>query len=67
MELKEEKVASLNREIEDLNFTGKTEEEIATLKKAKHDLEMRIKDQVCCSLLLSGQRNKECDRCSVGF
>lgn len=45
LELKEEKVASLNREIEDLNFTGKTEEEIATLKKAKHDLEMRIKDQ----------------------
>ncbi|XP_068248759.1 uncharacterized protein [Palaemon carinicauda] len=45
LELKEEKVAALNRELDDLNSSGKVEEEVATLKKAKHDLELRIKDQ----------------------
>ena len=46
VELKDEKVNSLKRELEDLTFTGKTEEEVASLKKAKHDLELRVKDQV---------------------
>merc|ERR1711913_8558 len=45
LELKEEKVSSLNRELDDLNSPGKIEEEVATLKKAKHELELRIKDQ----------------------
>ncbi|XP_064118357.1 myosin heavy chain, fast skeletal muscle-like isoform X5 [Macrobrachium nipponense] len=45
LELKEEKVAALNRELDDLTSSGKVEEEVATLKKAKHDLELRIKDQ----------------------
>lgn len=46
LELKEEKVTSLSRELADLSFTGRAEEEVAALKKAKHDLEMRVKDQV---------------------
>nr|XP_045601371.1 unconventional myosin-XVIIIa-like isoform X13 [Procambarus clarkii] len=45
LELKDEKISSLSRELEDLSFTGKVEEEVATLKKAKHDLELRVKDQ----------------------
>merc|ERR1711874_731186 len=45
LELKEEKVSSLNRELDDLNSSGKIEGEVATLKKAKHELELRIKDQ----------------------
>nr|XP_053639347.1 centrosome-associated protein CEP250-like isoform X8 [Cherax quadricarinatus] len=45
LELKEEKISALSRELEDLSFTGKTEEEVAVLKKAKHDLELRLKDQ----------------------
>ncbi|KAK3877190.1 hypothetical protein Pcinc_018077 [Petrolisthes cinctipes] len=45
LELKEEKVASLSRELADLSFTGRAEEEVAALKKAKHDLDMRVKDQ----------------------
>ncbi|XP_063885218.1 centrosome-associated protein CEP250-like isoform X4 [Scylla paramamosain] len=45
LELKEEKLTALNRQLEDLNFTGKSEEEVAVLKKAKHDLELRVKDQ----------------------
>ncbi|KAK7082070.1 Myosin tail [Halocaridina rubra] len=45
LELKEEKVSALNRELDDLTSSGKVEEEVATLKKAKHDLELRIKDQ----------------------
>merc|ERR1711915_448689 len=41
VELKDEKVSSLKRELEDLTFTGKTEEAVASLKKAKHDLELQ--------------------------
>lgn len=45
MELKEEKVSSLNRELEELTFDGSTEEEIAQLKRSKHDFEKRSKEQ----------------------
>lgn len=45
LELKEEKVTSLSRELDELTFGGKTEEEVAQLKKAKHLLEHKCKDQ----------------------
>ncbi|KAE8737518.1 hypothetical protein FOCC_FOCC017016, partial [Frankliniella occidentalis] len=45
LELKEEKVTSLSRELDELTFGGKTEEEVAQLKKAKHQLEHKCKDQ----------------------
>lgn len=45
LELKEEKVVSLSRELDELTFGGKTEEEVAQLKKAKHQLEHKCKDQ----------------------
>lgn len=45
MELKEEKVSALNRELEELTFDGSTEEEIAQLKRSKHDFEKRCKEQ----------------------
>lgn len=45
MELKEEKVSSLNRELEELTFDGSTEEEIAQLKRSKLDFEKRCKEQ----------------------
>lgn len=45
MELKEEKVSALNRELEELTFGGNTEEEIAQLKRSKLEFEKRCKEQ----------------------
>ncbi|XP_012245728.1 unconventional myosin-XVIIIa isoform X7 [Bombus impatiens] len=45
IELKEERLRTLGQELEELTFGGKTEEEVAQLKKAKHELEKRVKDQ----------------------
>ncbi|XP_076756793.1 uncharacterized protein LOC143426932 isoform X4 [Xylocopa sonorina] len=45
IELKEERLRTLSQELEELTFGGKTEEEVAQLKKAKHELEKRSKDQ----------------------
>ncbi|XP_020292402.1 unconventional myosin-XVIIIa-like isoform X4 [Pseudomyrmex gracilis] len=45
IELKEERLRTLTQELEELTFGGKTEEEVAQLKKAKHELEKRTKDQ----------------------
>ena len=36
----------MNKELEDLNSGGASEEEVATLKKQKHELEMRLKEEV---------------------
>lgn len=43
--MKEERLRTLTQELEELTFGGKTEEEVAQLKKAKHELEKRAKDQ----------------------
>ncbi|XP_014238086.1 unconventional myosin-XVIIIa isoform X3 [Trichogramma pretiosum] len=45
LELKEERLHTLTQELEELTFGGKTEEEVAQLKKAKHELEKKLKDQ----------------------
>ncbi|XP_065348989.1 uncharacterized protein Mhcl isoform X1 [Cloeon dipterum] len=45
LEMRDEKVASLGRELEELAFGGVAEEEVATLRKAKHTLERRVKEQ----------------------
>ncbi|OXU31522.1 hypothetical protein TSAR_014276 [Trichomalopsis sarcophagae] len=45
IELKEERLHTLSQELEELTFGGKTEEEVAQLKKAKHELEKKLKDQ----------------------
>ncbi|CAB0037940.1 unnamed protein product [Trichogramma brassicae] len=45
IELKEERLHTLTQELEELTFGGKTEEEVAQLKKAKHELEKKLKDQ----------------------
>jgi myosin-18 len=46
LELKEEKVASLAQELDELTFGGKTEEEVAHLKKTKHEMDKKLKEQV---------------------
>lgn len=45
LELKEQKVAALSKELDELTFGGNTEEDVALLKKAKHQLESKLKDQ----------------------
>jgi len=35
----------LNRELQELTFSGNTEEEVAALKRSKHQLENKLKDQ----------------------
>ena len=46
LEYKDEKISALNKELEELNAGGATDEEVAALKRQKHDLEIRLKDQV---------------------
>uniref|UniRef100_A0A8D9EGA8 Unconventional myosin-XVIIIa n=1 Tax=Cacopsylla melanoneura TaxID=428564 RepID=A0A8D9EGA8_9HEMI len=45
LELKEQKVSHLQQELEELTFSGNTEEEVANLKKKKHSLEAKLSDQ----------------------
>lgn len=45
LEMKEDKVHALNKELDDLSFDTKGEEEVALLKRAKHELEKRVKEQ----------------------
>jgi len=44
-------VASLARELDELTFGGKTEEEVAHLKKTKHEMDKKLKEQVSAILL----------------
>ena len=47
LDFKEEKIGALNQELEELQVGGgASEEEVSSLKRQKHDLEMRLKDQV---------------------
>lgn len=45
LELKDERLSAMQRELEDLSFAGGTEEEIAQLKRAKIESERRCKEQ----------------------
>lgn len=45
LELKEERLRGLQKEYDELTYGGKTEEEIATLRKQKNDLDRKLHDQ----------------------
>ncbi|XP_075218480.1 unconventional myosin-XVIIIa-like isoform X2 [Lycorma delicatula] len=45
LELKDQKLLNLTQEHEELMFGGNTEEDVAQLKKVKHQLESKVKDQ----------------------
>ncbi|KAL9887348.1 myosin heavy chain-like isoform 2-T2 [Glossina fuscipes fuscipes] len=45
LDLKEEKLSSLQRELEEMTFGGGTEEEIAQLRRSKNELDRRVKEQ----------------------
>ncbi|XP_037923867.1 unconventional myosin-XVIIIa isoform X9 [Hermetia illucens] len=45
LELKEEKLTALQRELDEMTFGGGTEEEFAQLRRSKLDLERRLKEQ----------------------
>lgn len=50
LDYKDEKISSLTKELEDLNTGGATDEEVAAIKRQKHELELRLKDQVSAIL-----------------
>lgn len=45
LEMKEDKLITAQRELDDMTFSGKTEEEVGALKRAKHELEKKCHDQ----------------------
>uniref|UniRef100_T1GBC9 Myosin tail domain-containing protein n=1 Tax=Megaselia scalaris TaxID=36166 RepID=T1GBC9_MEGSC len=45
LDLKEEKLSSLQLDLEEMAFGGGTEEEVANLKRSKMDLDRRVKEQ----------------------
>ncbi|GAB6030070.1 Myosin XVIIIA, variant 2 [Chamberlinius hualienensis] len=45
MEMKNDKLAALTKELDDLTFGSKGDEEIAQLKRAKHEMELKLKEQ----------------------
>ena len=51
-------MTSLTQELDELTFGGKTEEEVAHLKKAKHEMDKKLKEQV---------RNIKCNNCTFFF
>ena len=55
LDFKEEKIGALNKELEELQVGGgASEEEVSALKRQKHDLDMRLKDQVMAFIFGSG-------------
>ena len=55
LDFKEEKIGALNKELEELQVGGgASEEEVSALKRQKHDLDMRLKDQVMAFILRYG-------------
>ena len=46
LEYKDEKISALQKEMEELTTGGATDEEVSALKRQKHDLDLRLKDQV---------------------
>lgn len=46
LEMKEQKLTNLNRELQEITYGGNTEEEVAKLRKIKHELENKISEQV---------------------
>lgn len=44
MELKEEKLNNLKSDLEEMTFTGGTEEEVAQLKRSKLEMERKCKE-----------------------
>ena len=53
LDYKDEKITSLKKELEDLNTGGATDEEVSAIKRQKHELELRLKDQVCTRIAAS--------------
>ena len=55
LDFKEEKIGALNKELEELQVGGgASEEEVSALKRQKHDLDMRLKDQVMAFIVRYG-------------
>lgn len=45
LEMRDEKIKALTKELDELAYGGRGEEEVIQLKRARHDMELKVKDQ----------------------
>lgn len=50
LELRDERVSALTRQLDELSLAGQGDQELTQLRKSKHDLEAKVKDQVSVSI-----------------
>lgn len=46
LEMRGERLASLTKELEEMATDGRSDADLTALRRAKHDLELKVKDQV---------------------
>lgn len=46
LEMRGERLAALTKELEEMSTDGRSDADLAALRRAKSDLEMKVKDQV---------------------
>lgn len=46
LEMRGERLAALTKELEEMSTDGRSDADLAALRRAKNDLEMKVKDQV---------------------
>ena len=49
LEMRGERLAALTKELEEMTTDGRSDADLAALRRAKNDLEMKVKDQVSCA------------------
>ncbi len=53
LEMRGERLAALTKELDEMTTEGRSDADMTALRRAKHELEMKVKDQVS-SLILRG-------------
>lgn len=54
LEMRGERLAALTKELDEMTTEGRTDADLAAIRRAKHELEMKVKDQVSHWLYFSG-------------
>lgn len=50
LEMRGERLAALTKELDEMTTEGRSDADMTALRRAKHELEMKVKDQVSISL-----------------
>jgi uncharacterized protein VirK/YbjX len=53
LEMRGERLAALTKELDEMTTEGRSDADMTALRRAKHELEMKVKDQVSISLLIA--------------